>query len=68
MQELQKINRASNITTYRAKNEQTVQSMIKRLKLESRFFAILVNGKLAKQDQLIQKEDKIVILPKIAGG
>ena len=68
MSELQKLNRTSNITTYRAKNNQKVQDMLKKLNLELNFFAILVNGKRVGINQEIQKDDEIVILPKIAGG
>ena len=68
MSTLQKINRTSNITTYRAINNQKVQDVLQKLNLEFKFFAVLVNGKRADINQEIQKDDEIVILPKIAGG
>ena len=68
MSKLQKINRTSNITTYRAIKNQKVQDVLHKLNLELKFFAVLVNGKRVGINQEIQKDDEIVILPKIAGG
>lgn len=50
------------------KNVQTVASVLKALKLEDRFFAVLLNEKRAKLDDEVKPTDKLTILPKIAGG
>lgn len=67
-QELQKINESSSISVYRVKSSQTVHDVLKKLNLESRYFAVLVNGKKADLSLVVDQKDEIVVLPKIAGG
>lgn len=47
----------------------TLQMLLIKLKMDSKFFAILVNGKAVKDLSInITPDDEILILPKIAGG
>ena len=66
--EIVKIQDTSSITKYRVKNAQTVFEMLKKLKLETKNFAVLVNGIKAENSQIIEAKDQILVLPKIAGG
>lgn len=68
MQNLEKINEFSSITTYIARNNQKVYEVLKQLKIEDRYFAILVNGHRVHINDSILPEDEIIVLPKIAGG
>jgi sulfur carrier protein ThiS len=69
MQSIEKQKEISGIQTYKVISDQiTVKQLLKELKLEHKFFAILVNGKRVELDSIIEKDAEIVILPKIAGG
>jgi sulfur carrier protein ThiS len=46
----------------------TVNDLLKELNLEGKYFGILVNGKKANEDTIINESDEVVILPHIAGG
>jgi len=46
----------------------TVADLLKELKLEDKYFGILVNGKKATPETIITSESEVVILPHIAGG
>jgi sulfur carrier protein ThiS len=58
----------SGLKTYRIKAARTVGDLLKELKLESKFFAILANGKKVGINDTIEENSEITILPKIAGG
>jgi sulfur carrier protein ThiS len=45
-----------------------VSDLLKELNLEGKYFGILVNGKKADEDTVIDKDSSITILPHIAGG
>jgi len=45
-----------------------VKDLLKELNLEGKYFGILVNGKKATEDTIINENDEVVILPHIAGG
>ena len=62
------VNETSSLKTYRVKNSQTVQDVLKKLKLETKYFAILINGQKAELSTIIEENSEILILPKIAGG
>ncbi|MHA1520020.1 MAG: MoaD/ThiS family protein [Promethearchaeota archaeon] len=68
MQSLQEISSTGSLKTYRVKNARTVADLLKELKLETKFFAILVNGKRVSLENMIDEGSEITILPKIAGG
>ena len=68
MQNLQEINSTGSLKTYKVKNARTVKNLLKELKLETKFFAILVNGKRVSLENMIDEGSEITILPKIAGG
>ena len=67
-EEYQKKNEISSMTTYVARERITIRDMLKELKLQSAYFAVLINGSRASPDDIVNKDDKITILPKIAGG
>ncbi|MHA1674224.1 MAG: MoaD/ThiS family protein [Promethearchaeota archaeon] len=68
MQNLQEINSPGSLKIYKVKNARTVSDLLKELKLETKFFAILVNGKRVSLENMIEEGSEITILPKIAGG
>lgn len=68
MQSLQEISTTGSLKTYRVKNAHTVEDLLKELKLESKFFAVLANGKKVGLNNMIEEGAEITILPKIAGG
>ena len=47
---------------------QTVANLLKDLKLEDAFLAVLVDGERVDLDTEIHEGQKVIILPKIAGG
>lgn len=65
---LEKLNETSSMTTYRVKNASKVYDVLEKLNLEIKYFAILVNGQKADTSMQIEKNDEILVLPKIAGG
>ena len=67
-QNLQKLQSTGSLKSYRVKTSRTVSDLLKDLKLESKFFAILVNGKKVDLNDTIEANSEIVILPRIAGG
>ena len=46
----------------------TVKDLLKELNLEGKYFGILVDGKKADPDTVIDGNSEITILPHIAGG
>ncbi|MHA1519042.1 MAG: MoaD/ThiS family protein [Promethearchaeota archaeon] len=66
--EFEKINTFSSINTYVAHRSHSVSEMLKKLNLETKHFAILCNGQRVDIEHMIEPEDEIIILPKIAGG
>ncbi len=68
MEHLQKMQSTGSLKSYRVKTSRTVSDLLKDLKLESKFFAILVNGKKVDLNDKIETNSEIVILPRIAGG
>ena len=68
MELFEKTNTFSSITTYVAHKNHTVSEMLQKLHLEAKYFAILCNGQRVGFDHVIETEDEIIILPKIAGG
>ena len=68
MEHLQKLQSTGSLKSYRVKTSRTVTDLLKDLKLESKFFAILVDGKKVGLNDKIEEGSDIVILPRIAGG
>ena len=56
------------LETFTPKKEMTIADLLKELKLENKFFGILVDGKKATPETMITPENNVVILPHIAGG
>ena len=54
--------------TFTPEKRMTVNDLLKELNLEGKYFGILVNGKKANEDTIINESDEVVILPHIAGG
>ena len=46
----------------------TVADLLRELNLEDKYFGILVDGKKATPDTIINAQSEVVILPHIAGG
>ena len=46
----------------------SVGDLLKELNLEGKYFGILVDGKKASENTIINKNSSITILPHIAGG
>jgi len=68
MQSTQEITSTGSLKTYRVNMARTVGDLLNDLKLESKYFAILANGKKVELNDLIEDGSEITILPKIAGG
>jgi len=68
MEHLTKLQSTGSLKSYRVKTSRTVSDLLKDLRLESKFFAILVNGKKVDLNDTIEENSEIVILPRIAGG
>ncbi len=58
----------STTHTYHVTEEKTVKALLQQLNLQDKYFAILLNGRRAKLDDVLKEGSEIVILPKIAGG
>lgn len=56
------------LKTYRVNTTRTVRDLLKELKLESKTFVVLANGKKVDLDNKLEEGSEITILPKIAGG
>ena len=58
------------ISKLELKEDKTLKQLIRELDLDGKFYAILVDGKRASEDlnQIISKDSKVVVLPKIQGG
>ena len=56
------------VETITPEREMTVGDLLKELNLEGKYFGILVNGKKADEETVIDKNSSITILPHIAGG
>jgi len=56
------------IETYIPERKMLVKDLLKELNLEGKYFGILVDGKKASEDTVLDENSDIVILPHIAGG
>jgi len=56
------------IETYTPERKMLVKDLLKELNLEGKYFGILVDGKKASEDTVLDENSDIVILPHIAGG
>ena len=54
--------------TITPEREMSVGDLLKELNLEGKYFGILVDGKKADEETVIDKDSSITILPHIAGG
>jgi sulfur carrier protein ThiS len=67
-QNLEEIQVTGTLKSYRVKSSKTVADLLKELHLESKFFAVLANGKKVNLTDVITEGSDLTILPKIAGG
>ena len=65
--EVEKIHDTSSITVYRVKKAQTVHDVLTKLNLEQKYFSVLINGIKVEQSHIVETEDHVLVLPKIAG-
>jgi sulfur carrier protein ThiS len=65
---LKEIQTTGSLKTYRVKTSRTVGDLLTELKLETKFFAILADGKKVGLEDKIDSGAEITILPRIAGG
>ncbi len=68
MQFLDEISTTGSLKTYKVKESRTVADLLGDIGLESKFFAILADGKKVGLNDKIDEGQEITILPKIAGG
>ena len=68
MEHLEEISITGSLKTYRVKASRTVADLLKELKMESKFFAILANGKRVNLNDTLTEGTELTILPRIAGG
>ncbi|MHA1273091.1 MAG: MoaD/ThiS family protein [Promethearchaeota archaeon] len=68
MQKLEDLLNTGVFETFSPEKKMTVADLLKELNLEDKYFGILVDGKKATPDTVIDQNSKIVILPHIAGG
>ncbi|MFX1302308.1 MAG: MoaD/ThiS family protein [Promethearchaeota archaeon] len=54
--------------TFTPDKTMTVADLLRELNLEDKYFGILVDGKKATPDTVINEQSEVVILPHIAGG
>jgi len=54
--------------TFKPEKTMTVADLLQELNLENKYFGILVDGKKATPDTVINEQSEVVILPHIAGG
>lgn len=54
--------------TFTPDKTMTVADLLQELNLEDKYFGILVDGKKATPDTVINEQSEVVILPHIAGG
>jgi len=68
MESLQKITTAGSLHTYRVQVAKELAELLQEIRLESKVFTVLVDGKKADLASIVPKDAEITILPKIAGG
>ena len=59
---------SSTMTELILEKRTTVRDLLAKLNLEMSYFAVLVNGKTVDLNHTIDEGEKVIILPKIAGG
>ena len=70
MEELEQIQNleVGTLKTFTAKAPKLVADLLMEMKLNGKFFAILIDGKKAELTDSIKEGQSIILLPKIAGG
>lgn len=68
MQKVEDLLNTGVYETFNPSKKTTIGELLKDLKLEDKYFGILVDGKKAGKKTYVDKNSEIVILPHIAGG
>lgn len=68
MEHLEEVMVSNSIASYKVKHAKTIRDILHELKLDNKYFAVLVNGQRKNLDESVLPDSTIVILPKIAGG
>lgn len=68
MENLEQKEVIGTMRTYIVRQPKRLLDILKEMGLESKFFAVIMNGKTVKIDETIPCNAEITILPKIAGG
>ena len=68
MKQLAELLESGVYESFQPERAMSVADLLKELNLEGKYFGILVNGKKAAPETKTSPEDRIVILPHIAGG
>jgi sulfur carrier protein ThiS len=70
MEDINEIIHAGELTdhSFRVTDQMQVKDLLEKLNLQNKYFAIIVDGKAAKPEDLLQEGAEVYILPKIAGG
>ncbi|NVM02373.1 MAG: MoaD/ThiS family protein [Candidatus Helarchaeota archaeon] len=58
----------STMTELILEKRTAVSDLLAELNLESSYFAVLIDGRTVSLDHMINEGEKVIILPKIAGG
>ena len=67
-EQIQRSNSVSGMQTICVSKRQTVKDLLRKMNLESKFFAVIVNGQKVDLETTLDQHDEVLILPKIAGG
>lgn len=62
------LNNIGSVNKYRVKEPISVSELLRKLNINNKIFVLLVDGKAATLEQIIDASSEITILPKIAGG
>ena len=54
--------------TFKTEKQMLVKDLLKELNLEGKYFGILIDGKKADENTIINEDSDVLILPHIAGG
>ena len=61
-------NNLHSIPRYISLKKISVGNLLERMNLNEKYFAILANGKKVEKNYILNPNDVVLILPKIAGG
>ncbi|OLS13647.1 MAG: hypothetical protein RBG13Loki_2713 [Promethearchaeota archaeon CR_4] len=70
MQKYIELLQSGELTThiYHITEKKKVKDLLQQLNLQDKYFAILIDGRRGKPEDVLEEGSEIMILPKIAGG